>query len=87
MTTATSYNGWKNYTTWNINLWLMNDEPLYRACVEAAEDCNRRGVVMRGLAAKHFCQRYIGALTPDGARLSAKNIDWKAIADSIMECA
>ena len=22
---ATSYNGWKNYETWNVALWLDND--------------------------------------------------------------
>ena len=25
------YNGWTNYETWNIALWLDNEEPLYRA--------------------------------------------------------
>jgi hypothetical protein len=23
-------NGWKNHQTWNVALWLQNDEPLYR---------------------------------------------------------
>ena len=23
------YNGFKNYETWNVNLWLFNDEGLY----------------------------------------------------------
>ena len=25
-----TYNGWTNYETWNVNLWLANDEPMYR---------------------------------------------------------
>jgi len=23
------YNGWKNYETWNVALWLANDRPTY----------------------------------------------------------
>ena len=24
-----SYNGWTNYETWNVALWMDNDEPTY----------------------------------------------------------
>ena len=31
MATAT-YNGWANYETWNVALWLQNQENLYYLC-------------------------------------------------------
>jgi len=27
----TSYNGWANYETWAVNLWLSNEQEAYRA--------------------------------------------------------
>jgi hypothetical protein len=29
METEKSYNGWANYETWNVALWIGNDEGLY----------------------------------------------------------
>lgn len=31
----TSYNGWENYETWNVALWINNDQSLY----EIAHEC------------------------------------------------
>lgn len=30
-----SYNGWPNWATWNVNLWIDNEEPIYRAKMRA----------------------------------------------------
>jgi hypothetical protein len=29
-----NYNGWKNYETWNVALWVGNDEGLYNWSLE-----------------------------------------------------
>jgi hypothetical protein len=36
-----SYNGHKNYNAWNVNLWLSNDEGMYREMVRLCRRYNR----------------------------------------------
>lgn len=31
-----NYNGWTNYATWNVNLWLTNEEGSYSYMMEQA---------------------------------------------------
>ena len=35
-TKDTTYNGWKNYETWNVKLWIDNEEGSYRYWEEVA---------------------------------------------------
>lgn len=32
-----SYNGWENYETWNVALWINNDESLYHLAAECGD--------------------------------------------------
>lgn len=33
-----TYNGWANYPTWAVNLWLANDRGLYEMTLEGVND-------------------------------------------------
>jgi hypothetical protein len=35
------YNGYKNYETWNVALWIDNDEGLYNRLVAYAKRCKK----------------------------------------------
>jgi hypothetical protein len=34
-----AYNGWKNYETWNVALWLDNEQHTYSMTQEWAQEC------------------------------------------------
>ena len=62
-----TYNGFKNWTQWNVSLWVNNDEALYRmACAHCRR--NSRAEAARAMLAE---LHEIGITeTPDGARYS-----------------
>ncbi len=37
MSENATYNGWTNYETWNVKLWMDNEEGSYRHCQRMAE--------------------------------------------------
>ena len=77
MHTDTTYNGWKNRTTWAVALWMGSDEDTYRQ-VQALADT--RGVTAADLAAwtrANWADLPTLARIDIGADLSA--VDWAAI--------
>lgn len=36
-----TYNGWSNYETWCVNLWLTNEQGSYNFCRDLAQGCWR----------------------------------------------
>lgn len=87
----TSYNGWKNYETWCVQLWLHNTESSYRLWSERAERLTRdeRKVIakladelseaLNDTPLLSDCTVYADLLTT-----ALDRVDWTAIAASLI---
>jgi hypothetical protein len=74
------YNGWKNYETWNVALWLQNDYPLY--CITRGF----KGYATPFLSLRHELAVSLGyAQTKDGVNLWDMSLDVAALDSMIQE--
>jgi len=80
-----NYLGWKNRDTWNVILWLQNDEGLYNALSNESRAMKRAMSEWSPALAREFCHRWMGDKTPDGIPLSSKDIDWDEVAEAMNE--
>jgi len=69
-----AYNGWTNYQTWNVVLWIDNDEGLYSLRKELGNDYNKFVSYM-----EQNCEGDIRYRTPDGVAWNDSGIDVEQI--------
>jgi hypothetical protein len=81
MTAKKTYNGWPNYETWNVMLWMDNDEGMYRYYRLRVDQMR-----VLGANAKEICLEVMPeGKTPDGVNLHSSKIRWGAIARAMRE--
>lgn len=78
-----TYNGWKNRQTWNVALWIANDEPLYRAACQFMQ--TYRGCLPYAAFIK--ASGLDGARTPDNIGWLSTRLDYKALNEFMVELA
>ena len=80
------YNGWKNYETWNVALWISNDEGLYNYAREF-ESYKSFAEAMRDTAPAHQegDGPSIAFETPDGVAWNDSGLDIPALDELICE--
>ncbi len=59
---ADGYNGWKNWETWNVNLWIDNEYPLYQQKVAFLRAPRKWGAEL----AAHDVRTFVESVFPDG---------------------
>ena len=68
-----TYNGWKNYETWNVSLWIQNDPGFY----SVAEDAEEIGDFIDFMISNGQTH------TPDGVEWDDYSLDYEALDDLI----
>ena len=84
--TASTYNGWANYETWNASLWMQNDEFLYntaRACVKYAEGENPWTKFVRCMTQGQIGRHLL--TTGDGVKWNDHRIDEDEMLEMMLE--
>ena len=91
---AEGYNGWSNYETWAVALWIDNEEPSYRYWREAAAWAKQRGSKQTAvIALANRLKDELSEQAPDlGASMWADllnaalgEVDWDEIAQNMIE--
>jgi len=76
VTTMSDYNGWKNRQTWNVSMWINNDESMYRSAVKFMEDNpDPKNPYMAFI----INQRLTEERTPDKIAYISSRLDYKAL--------
>lgn len=78
MATDTTYNGWANYETWNVNLWFDNEEPLYREKMRFIRRSN-----LTATRCENFAKEFLPNGTPDfDSPADFDKVNWDEIAEA-----
>ena len=76
-----NYNGWKNRQTWNVMLWIANDEPLYKAAVDFMS-------TYKGKTPYKAFTRYMGLQgerTPDNIAWISTRLDYRELNEAMQD--
>ena len=77
---SNGYNGWANYETWNVALWIGNDKGLYNMARGFAHD---DGPYSAFASAMRELGGDIGHKTPDGVAWNDSGLDVAELDDMI----
>ena len=82
----TTYNGWKNYETWNVALYIQNEYPLYKLACDWVEDRRDSGYdTCEYDTFRHTLTELWGDKTPDGVSWNDTKLDNDELSEMLMD--
>lgn len=78
----TDYNGWKNRQTWNVALWINNNEPLYRRAVNYMKNHPGNKTSYIGFVRENYM---MNDYTPDRIKWNGTRLDYKALNEMMLD--
>ena len=82
---ADTYNGWSNYHTWNVSLYINNEYPLYKLACEWVEHQREFDAPVDYDIFRHTLAELHGDLTPDGVSWSDPTLDNDELSEMLQE--
>ena len=86
------YNGWRNYETWVVNLWLTNDEVSYNYLYDLARETPNKGELAEILKDDTEDRYYdlqdnseVPGMFQDLLLRAINRVDWIEIAEHALE--
>ena len=79
------YNGWKNYETWCVNLWINNDQGLYEYLCDEAKHLPMECLAMElKVQIENQAPTTLG-MYADLLGHALESVDWYTIAEHLKE--
>jgi hypothetical protein len=76
------YNGWKNYETWNVSLWINNEQAIYENAVAFMREANPLKNAYKGFVINCGLS---GQRTPDKVAYMSAKLDYKRLDEMMKE--
>lgn len=84
LATTEEYNGWPNYETWLMNLWLTNDELVYNDLMQIIQELDTVDEMAEELKYRVMEDMDLNEISAraDFLRAATRNIDWREIIEA-----
>ena len=84
-TTDSGCNGWSNYETWNVALWIGNTERLYKDATKFAQTSLHYGSMYKRFIEQCELKGLLWGKTGDGVSWTDENLDIAELDEYIKE--